>query len=73
MKRRNKIILSFGLVLILVIGFSVPAYAAEKSIEYGKPPKELLDTSQEEWDVLRLTNIERAREKFAYNGRRGDL
>lgn len=35
--------------------------APEKSADYGKPPAALTGMSQEEWDVLRLTNIERAK------------
>lgn len=61
MKRSKKITLSLALVLTLVIGFSVSVFAAETENDFGKPPKELLDISQEEWDVLRLTNIERAK------------
>lgn len=35
--------------------------APSKSVDYGKPPAALKGMSQEEWDVLRLTNIERAK------------
>lgn len=56
-----KRVLSFTLILVLVMSFDFSVARAEKSKDYGKPPKEL-NISQEEWDVLRLTNIERAKE-----------
>ncbi|GEM_PF-2786223 len=61
MNRMNKKILSLTLALSLVLAFGFSAFGAEKSKDFGKPPKEL-DISQEEWDVLRFTNIERAKE-----------
>ncbi len=57
----NKRILPLLLALVLVLALAVPASAAEKSKDFGKPPKELANTSQKEWDVLRLTNIQRAK------------
>lgn len=61
MKMMNKRILPLVLALVLGLTLAVPAFAAEKSNDFGKPPKELTNTSQEEWDVLRLTNIQRAK------------
>lgn len=62
MNRIIKRILSFTLALVLVLSFDFSVVYAEKSKDYGKPPKELSGMTQEEWDVLRFTNIERSKE-----------
>lgn len=51
----------FTMALALSLALILSAYGEEKSKDFSQPPKEL-DISQEEWDVLRLTNIERAKE-----------
>lgn len=61
MKKNFRRILFFVLALAAVLIIDVPAFAQEKSKDYGKPPKELANISQEEWDVLRYTNIQRAK------------